>query len=286
VRLATLNARSPSDRLSFRCARAAARGLSPTPLSGRSSGPQRKPYAAAANLASTYAESGAAAEVVTVVSGCGVEPAAEGAFHGLGGADAAGFGDLLDRSVGRSPGAGRVRAASPTRFAGRCGPTCCRGSTAGCAVVCSVESWPPGACTLPGSRFLDRRPVRRRGHGLHRRSGPDGRAGGGPSPPRARGHQPGRRSALGRLRSSSSTSTALPLMRWCPTRHWLVSGSCPTEGAVSCSTVTRRTRANAVDFVRLGANERTHTGGTGAPSATTPASGRPCWHLPTGGSSR
>ena len=44
--------------------------------------------------------------------------------------------------------------------------------------------------------------------------------------------------------------------------------------------------SNAVDFVRLGANGRTHTGGSGAPLTATPASGGRCWRRPTDGSSR
>ena len=45
--------------------------------------------------------------------------------------------------------------------------------------------------------------------------------------------------------------------------------------------------SNAVDFLRLGANGRTHTGRQPTPRwPTTPASGCPCWRRPTDGSSR
>lgn len=39
--------------------------------------------------------------------------------------------------------------------------------------------------------------------------------------------------------------------------------------------------SNAIDFQRMGANGRTHTGGSDAPWPTTAASGCRCWRRPT-----
>jgi hypothetical protein len=44
--------------------------------------------------------------------------------------------------------------------------------------------------------------------------------------------------------------------------------------------------SNALDFVRLGANGRTHTGGDSAPLAEYAGFGGQCSRRPTGGSSR
>lgn len=60
----------------------------------------------------------------------------------------------LALAVSRAWGArrgGSSSGCSATRFAGRRGPTWCRASTSGCAAGCSVESWPPVACTTHGS---------------------------------------------------------------------------------------------------------------------------------------
>ena len=44
--------------------------------------------------------------------------------------------------------------------------------------------------------------------------------------------------------------------------------------------------SNAVDFLRLGANGRTHTGGADAPLTDYAGFGCRCWRRPTAGSSR
>ena len=52
-----------------------------------------------------------------------------------------------------------------------------------------------------------------------------------------------------------------PPMRSCSTRHWPASGSCSNGGRSVLLNGHSPNESNAVDFLRLGANGRTHTGG-------------------------